>query len=266
MLTNLAIGPGSLNIPASVVSGMFAWYDATNTGFSYTNGATLSTWNDRSGNGYTLTQQSGHGDAITYVTNAIGTKPAASWDGATTNAMASGTTATVNAVNTICAVVVPNGSDGSFGEIITPEDTDRFLGVTNSGKWDVQGISPSLQTAYTAGAATVVSAQTNTVGNQALLRVNGSASATVTVTTAWPAPSGTHLNVGASGNGNYGWKGYIGEVIFYTSALTLAQIQQNESYLGSKWGVAVGGGGGSSVSPASGIAAFAGAVGRASSW
>lgn len=199
-----------------------------------TNGEGVATWQDQSGTGNDATQASDPNQPI-YTTGAINGLPALLFDGllsGMTWAGATGLTDTGGSIfvvlqssnpsvtNAIPFFVGPSGglgfqfvsgtrtvlySSGGFGDGSTTGSAEywSWLGASSSSTFRVTGIP------QTGGGSGPFSA---------------------------PSPGG---NIGAD-FGGFNWPGYIAEILVYNSTLSLADLESVESYLATKWGLAVG--------------------------
>lgn len=248
MLANCVIAPGSVNIPASPVSGMLAWYAADQITSPPASGSALAGWNDLSGNGYDATQATSANQPI-YNANQLNGLPTLTFNGTTQFLLAQGVGAVSQPV-TIYAVVKGTGNRycafGSFGAIRAGDANyaGAEIGTANTSSY------------------TVLTSLFNTTSS--LIRSNGVqiVSGNVGSNTAdqWLAV-GAENNSSSGPSGAQFWNGQIAEILLYAGAHTTIQMQQNESYLLGKWGL--GAGGGTQQQPAGGLAAIQGAVGRA---
>lgn len=240
MLANCVIAPGSVSLPAVPVSGMLAWYAADQI-TALSNGGTVATWDDLSGNGYTMTTQAG---TPVWDTNQQNGLPAVFF----TSAYMKATIPSLAQPLTVLAVLKATGGSryfGSSGNVRLGNGTaaDIYAGV-------------SLQGGAIGTTFHVVTAQVN--GASSLIRVDQTQTASGNAGTNNP---GTAIALGSEGDVNQEWAGYLCELLAYPSALDSTDIATVETYLGSKWGL--GTGGGTQQQPAGGLAAIQGAVGRA---
>jgi len=225
------------------IPGCSLWLDGTDpagTGIAPANNSIVSTWVDKSGTGNNGTSYG----SPTFVTSAVNSKPSISFDGSTqrfsgpiTN---TGTTVSAFAVGSM-------NSGGAYGRIITLGSTTNydggitplyFIAIMRLGT--TQNLQSYRYTTATANSTTLTynapfQAGTVVDGTNDILYVNG---------TGGTSSSST----GSFGYTQYGvgrepytqaefFQGYISEIIVYNAALTAAQRQSIEGYLGWKWGV-----------------------------
>lgn len=210
------------------ISGLNVWWDGSDpngTDVAPVNGATISTWVDKSGNGYNATASV----AGTYSSSPVGVNFGTTGY-YTTNYPA-------NPTNESCFIVFNKSSNNQMmmigansGGREVAMQTGTIFGIVNSGiAWGAT---------MTAGSATGVSHIGEAFvsgGTSTSITFNGGI--TLTGPTAVPAfTSGVLTNLGREGS-FLQYIGYIQEILFYNSVLTLSQRQQVEGYLAWKWGV-----------------------------
>jgi len=122
-------------------------------------------------------------------------------------------------------------TDGSGGRIFIGANNGSFATFTGNNNFnDVAANTPG----YTLTGAGLQLMSMVVSGSSLIPYINGTAMNTKTGTTG----ATTVLDIGAYEDGvTQAWKGYIGDIIVYNSALTTAQRQQVEGYLAHKWGL-----------------------------
>ena len=230
------------------IGGCSLWLDGADpagTGTAPSAGATVSTWIDKSGNGYNFSN--GSRAAPTFATNAL------SFTGSGTNGadtqVLSNSSIPLTTTYSIFAVAAQNASHPSYtgyNYILTANTTvNQYLnfGTTSEYFATFTGYtSPS--TAFNDTSAnspnTKVLTQTllNVTNDNTTLRpyLNGTAMTTKTGTT----NSVTGVVVGDAATLTYSgqnWNGKISEIIIYNSVLGITQRQTVEAYLAQKWGL-----------------------------
>jgi Concanavalin A-like lectin/glucanases superfamily len=229
------------------IPGCSLWLDGADpagTGTAPANGATVSTWVDKSGNGYNGTS---YGNP-TFNTSAFNGKPSISFNGSTQYFVGAitntGTTVSVFAIvsmnsgsqyGRICSLAVTNNFDGGVSSAyFIPLIRNYTNQSIQSGRYQGSGnvnVGPVAITYNTPfQAASIVNGTTN------ILYLNGTSAAS------------------GSSTGNFGYtaygigtqpsnfqpeyfQGYISEIVIYNTALTETQRQQVEGYLAAKWGL-----------------------------
>jgi fibronectin-binding autotransporter adhesin len=195
-------------------------------------GSNVTAWADQSGNSNNATGVAGH--YATFTSSGLGGEPALSFNG---SAYLSDPLSASNGAESIFAVVEPsvlaNGSDYTL------------IGSANSGGLQLRLSGNQLQFVdeYVANIVTsvgVVSAGIPSVivgttqsGSQAFyINLQSSGTGTDTYTLA----SGKTTLIGENGaNGQENFSGYLSALIVYPTVLTIAQIQQTEAYLYSRF-------------------------------
>jgi len=236
----MGVGPEVLApfLPSSL-SGLAAWWAADKiTGLS--NGGTITTWSDSSGNGNTMTAA---GTKPTWNTNVKNGLPAVSFGGA-------GYFTSSYAQNTAISVFVAgtNGGNGTFlGSITVTNPAGGYLlgsnGGTGAGNAIFQAASGTASwpsTSVNAGAMGTTSAWnylsgTTSAAAGSTLYLNGTSEGNAP--TNGGIVAGPGLTIGAllySGVEHQFLTGYIGEVIAYNRVLNSTELAQVHAYL-SRW-------------------------------
>jgi hypothetical protein len=221
------------------IPGCQLWLDAADpagTGVIPSNGATVSTWVDKSGNGYNATAAPSR-IAGTYSTSLRAVNFATSNTGYITNYSAAPTNETM--------FVVFNNPSPSQGNniLIGGVQGARSLGAghTNPGgtgsvgnlNTQVAWLASTGAGTYTSGTTVVTTSQFTTSTNTISLNGGTAASGGAPGFTAGRV---TYLGVDAT-NGGFYYIGYAMEILFYNSVLTTSQRQTIEGYLARKWGL-----------------------------
>lgn len=219
------------------ISGLFAWYDATDASSITLNGSNVSQWNDKSGNGRNVVQTTAANQPA-YVTNGINGKPAIAPDGTNDNLSLSAaiTAFTPKYMVGVFKPVSDNGgpyvkvggdSDGiGLGQGATVHDNNGYniIALHEGVAWRNSGI------VMTQNAGVIISYQYETC----LFRSYPYGSADLADTA---ASSATNIRFGG-----YSFRftdGYIGEFLIYTNVLSSTDRTRLEKALGSKWGITV---------------------------
>ena len=225
----------SPTVPLSV-PGCQLWLDGADpagTGTPPADGATVSTWVDKSGNGYNATAAPSR-TAGTYSTSFRAVNFPNSTTGYITNYSAAPTNETM-------FVVFNNPSpSGNNNIIIGGVSGARSLGAgyTAAGTGTVGNLNTQIvwlasTGTYTAGTTVFTTSQFTPSSNSVSL--NGGTFSTGGAP-GFTAGRVTYLGVDAT-NPVYYYIGYAMEIIFYNSVLTTTQRQTIETYLAKKWGI-----------------------------
>jgi len=228
------VGP-SPTVPLSI-PGCQLWLDGTDpagTGTPPADGATVSTWVDKSGNGYNATAAPSR-TVGTYSTSFRAVNFPNSTTGYITNYSAAPTNETM-------FVVFNNPSpSGNNNIIIGGVSGARSLGAgyTNAGNGTVGNLNTQVvwlasTGTYTAGTTVFTTSQFTPSSNSVSL--NGGTFSTGGAP-GFTAGRVTYLGVDAT-NPVYYYIGYAMEILFYNSVLTTTQRQTIESYLAKKWSI-----------------------------
>ena len=223
------------------IPGCQLWLDGVDpagNGVQPSNGATVSTWVDKSGNGYNATVAPSR-IAGTYSTSFRAVNFATSTTGYITNYSASPTNETM-------FVVFNNPSSSSYNFIlIGGVQGARSLGAGNAAgsygtsvgnlNTQVAWLASTAAGTYTAGTTVLTTSQftssTNTISLNGGTAASGGAPG-------FTAGRVTYLGVDAT-DASFYYVGYAMEILFYNSALTTTQRQQIEGYLARKWGISI---------------------------
>ena len=241
--------PGTLPNLLPGISGLQVWLDAAdpnNTGVTPSNGSSIGTWYDKSGNG---NDAGSVGTALTLNTTGLRSKPAVAYNGTTFyrgNISVTGTTVTSFVVGSF---VNSGGGDQRFISLAVTGQVDydaaaRVVGINN------QGSTPDVSTyrSYTMVGRHTHSYSTPFIacsvydGTNGYLFVNGVPGSQI----ASSASSGTFsiskyaIGEQASPTGEIIRNGgFVSEVLIYNTALTTFQRQEVEAYLSRKWSISV---------------------------
>ena len=228
-------------LPTSI-SGCQVWFDAADpggTGIIPANGATLSTWVDKSGNARNATVAPGK-IAGTYSTSNRAVNFAASNTGYVTSYTANPSLETM-------FVVFNNPSPSAFNNMVIggPQGARSLSGgyggggagvgavsyLNNAVTW--AGMASMPAGSYTSGTTVITTGQVN--GLTTSISQNGGTIYSNTTTSAFSNVT-TYLGTDYF-NPVYYYIGFEMEIIFYNSLLSLSQRQQVEGYLAWKWGL-----------------------------
>ena len=227
-----------MSIPTSVI-GLQLWFDGTDpagNGVVPSNGATVSTWVDKSGRGYNATVASGK-VAATYSTSYRALNFATSSTGYATSYPANPTAETM-------FVVFNNSSpSGNNNMVIGGQQGARSLGGGYSGNGgtgvvgvlnnEVAWLAATPAGSYTSGTTVLITCQFTTSSNT--IAMNGGTFYTGGSPNFYSGTT-TYLGVDTT-TPNYYYVGYEMEVLFYNTVLSTANQQLIEGYLAWKWGL-----------------------------
>jgi hypothetical protein len=218
------------------IAGLQLWLDADDSDTITLNGGTVSQWNDKSGNGYNVSQSTASNQP-TYTASALNGKSVVRFDGGdelngSATVVGGSTNRTVfvvfncNNFGTTPAYGVTLGDSTSNGESF---GVSREIAVrVNSGyrTWTTAVDS-------THAIVTIVLDGTSTTGlsawkNGSILTANLTSARTLNTAAGFIVGNGT---AGGELNGD------VAEIIVYNSALSTSDRQSVESYLSIKWGI-----------------------------
>ena len=225
------------------ISGCTLWLDATDpnaNGVPPANGATLSTWVDKSGNARNATVAAGKIAGI-YSTSNKAVNFAASNTGYVTSYTAAPSLETMFVVfnnpspsgNNNMVIGGPQGARSlSGGYAGGGAGVGAVSYLNNQITWTGMASMPA--STYTSGSTVIITGQVN--GLTTSISQNGGTIYSNTTASAFTAGTTTYLGTDYYSS-NYYYIGYEMEVIFYNSLLSLSQRQQVEGYLAWKWGL-----------------------------
>jgi len=242
----LGLYTGALTPPGpflpTQITGLQLWLDATDVngnGTSVANGASISTWTDKSGNGRNGTANT----SITYATSGLGTGyPALTFTG---SQWVNGSVSISGTTMTVFNVFSMNSSSPFAARVLAlaRTETNDFDNVAYVGilRQSSTNIGPYRNGTYTQATTPYATRLMNTTyfdGTNQYTATNGgtsssSASSGSFAVTAYRVANNTNSGDTAAGALN----GFVGEVLVYNSSLITAQRQQVEGYLAWKWGL-----------------------------
>jgi len=225
--------------PASI-SGLVAWYDASNTASITKAGTAVSAWNDISGNNNHLTTLVG---AATYeATGFNSTHPDIFLNNAatfTTNADSVTFGSTTSSVFMVCGLEVINSADfGAFCSFIANGQVNdstaggsRFLYVRTSGLLGSQRNGTNYSSDSLLSGTTTANYRLGNIytGNSTNYQ-NGSAGSPVAFSGSNYASPGT-IQIG------HGAQIHVAEVVYYNNAISAPNIASLDAYFKTRWGL-----------------------------
>lgn len=198
------------------------------------NGSTVSSWNDKSGNGNNVTQGTA-GKQPTYVTStaALNNQPSLSFNGANSNWLGkTGASGIGAAPVTIYIVTANDQASGTAFWLDEDGGSQRSVISYQSGGWDFYSGSHLTVPSLNAGA------------KMFCYVVNGASSlgylnSSVAAITGNPGSAGLDsITLGGANGGTGSYQtGNLGEVLIYSGAHSASQVATNFSYFSAKYGI-----------------------------
>jgi hypothetical protein len=223
--------PGKAYVPTSI-PGCALWLDGadpTGTGVAPANGATVSTWVDKSGNGrnasggvsptYNSSQKAITFNGSSWLTTSYSSVPTNE-----TTFIVYQTTSAALANN--CFMIGPTNIGGRL--ILSVNENDGFGLSFKIGSYGVANGSRIIQNQNQIYLGTTTVASTTS-----FVYLNGTQGPSSTLT--YSGSGTTQIGTAVSGTAIY--IGFIYEIVIYNTNLTTPQQQQIEGYLASKWGL-----------------------------
>jgi hypothetical protein len=233
-------------------TGLTLWLKAdagvTDGGVAPTNGGSVDTWADQSGNDYTVTQGTG-GNQPTYVANDVNGKPGLRFNG-TQWLTSSATVSGLNADMTIITVGMTTSSSAEaeefpfyLGANSAPDVNRAYAYYLGDERFDGQWIGCAGGPAASPNIFTMEAASINSALTEVTFYQNGTQIGSPDTVTSVSPSSGAFLNlsagitVGAATLGPAGWQGDILEQLVYNHQLNSTEMQEVELYLANKYGL-----------------------------
>ncbi len=217
------------------MTSMIAWYDAT-TGVT-TSGEFVSSWADRSGNGFTLTAPSGREpDAIGVTLNGVNIPNTVT--SYSNKKLVTATNITqIGSTGTIFIVAAQYSGDGSYSRFVDSIYSDNWHFSRNSSSPEVLGGVATNDAPYgavlAADDATFYTFRMVFSGGQTVITKNGTVSSSP-YTNGTPG-SAQPLSMFIAVNDSFAGKKAIAELIIYDDILSSEDITAVENYLVGKW-------------------------------
>lgn len=261
---SLLAGNAAYVFTPAEITGLKAWYDASDTSTISLSGSAVTQWNDKSGNGFHVTQSTSAQRPSSGV-NTINSKNVLTFGGddVLQASTASDWTFLHNATgSTVFAVSIHDNTGAAEFPIFATSTGSSQVGCALRISYDTPPapftIGPFVSTgggsgtlvslisggAVTAGTAFYTSGiwdnNNATLASRSKWRQNGGAE--FGTNTQDDAPSSSNpanaLFIGANNTaGTTGYTGKIAEIIMYTGVLSSGDITKVNSYLASKWGI-----------------------------
>ena len=227
------------------ISGCQLWLDAADPSVVIKSGTTVTAWNDKSGNGNNGTAS---GSPVLLANSLNGSYPSIYFNGSSSIAGAtvvSGTTLTafcilqttdanLNTNGRLLSLSAPGRNDYDNVQSCIPYDQFNNAQInTNRGNTGTPQVVYNVPVGTSALVATIFDGNTSNI-----FYANGSLYVTATAASWNQSFSITTYCIGNAINPNSAWyKGRIGEIILYSTALSNQQRQKVEGYLAAKWGL-----------------------------
>jgi hypothetical protein len=217
------------------------WLDASDTSTITASSGSVSQWDDKSGNGYNVTQATAANQPTTGSTTING-RNVISFDGGDSISYTA-TTVTLNQPNSVFAVVssdsgvtgtrsVVNGTGATNALVYVTASSERRVGIWASPPGG-QVVTSSLTALTDQTQPAVIGGIFD--GSSSRIRLNGASSGAVNAGT-MAKGGGFRIGANAAETGEF-WIGKIAEVLFFDSLLSSNEIADVETYLAAKWGV-----------------------------
>lgn len=253
------INPFRFGIPApsdpSEIASLVAWWDAQDSGTITHSGGEISQWDDKSGNGWNVTQATASRKPNNLTSANFGSNNVVEFDGGDWLAIETATGFPINGAvaSTMILVARQSANDGaahrafSYGTSTSGSIVMRAIGAGNStgGYWSL-GTEASTGFNSTAAESTNAGIYINTLvdagANRAYAHyLDGSAAGSGTTAYPLSTASNARLCIGKTSytsSGVHYWVGEIAEIQIYSGVLTTVERQAMEGYLAHKWGLA----------------------------
>ena len=224
------------------ISGLAAWWDASDAASITTVSGAVSQWNDKSGNGVHATQTTANNRPVN-TSQTLNGRAVMTFDGSNDIMSFTGTARTdetqfvVVRNNMVASAVSTQQIVGSGASGYGLAATIKNDGSVNSDLWAYCGGfvvgTTTARYSFSAnnpfGPAVVAAIRSSASGG--ILRTDGVQRATCTTSNSYALAS-----IGGAG-ASFPLNGYIAEIVVYSRALSVAEVQRVERYLGAKWGI-----------------------------
>ena len=232
-MSNKTLRPRASGFNPKSISGLYAWYDAADAS-TITQATGVSAWADKSGNGRTCSQASGANQPA-YVLAGQNGKNVINFADATKNMTTNGTAWSLTNNTMFWSFQFPDTAASAATWVLFDFNTVRELVFGNSTAEirigvTATGIVPVSRRWY------ILSVQW--LGIPTIYRLNQSAGTTLTANATYTSGASSQMYMGFNG-GATGIRGYIGESITYSTALTATQVTTVNNYLAKKWGATI---------------------------
>lgn len=247
----LITGSQKVNWDPSLISTAL-WLDAADntTVFSgagttqATNGAGVQQWNDKSGNGFHLSQSTS-GNRPTYATSLLNSKNVITFASNSSQALdrAGGAWGTSYIVMAVARTNLTAADQAIFAarstSVAAPVNPQLSIDTANNSAFIIRDDSSVIAVSSTAtmplNSWTLLGGQRN--GNAVTHYRNGTPSATGTAASPLGTISNTHTTVGGRYGGNFSLTGFLSGNIAEVIVAPISALERIEGYLAHKWGL-----------------------------
>ncbi|MBV8491030.1 MAG: multicopper oxidase domain-containing protein, partial [Candidatus Eremiobacteraeota bacterium] len=241
---NVSTLPTAGSFAPTQITGLQAWYDASNAANFTLSSGKVASWNDSSGNNNTL-QQKAAAAQPSYTSSGFSGLGAVSFGGAN-YLVGSNAKFSSNLFGASSVFVVSNAPPNIGQRVLMWSGS-----YASNPRWslyetrDAQGFqfngsSGQIATVETASGPAIWTAAGSSADKQQLLRKNGTLigrQLPIAAPSSGSAPLALGATIDSGGVGHAPYLGQIAEVLVYNSLLTTAQQQSVEGYLACKWGL-----------------------------
>ena len=226
------------------ISGLAAWWDASDAASITTVSGAVSQWNDKSGNGVHATQTTANNRPVN-TSQTLNGRAVMTFDGSNDIMSFTGTARTdetqfVVVRNNMVASAVSNqqilgDASSGFGvtAVIKNDGSTNSDVFTHCGGFSLGTTSARYQFPANNPFGPAVVSAIRSSASGGILRTDGVQRATCTTSNSYAL-----ARIGGVGS-SLPLNGYIAEIVIYSRALSVADVQRVERYLGTKWGVTV---------------------------
>lgn len=226
------------------ISGLAAWWDASDAASITTVSGRVSQWNDKSGNGVHATQTTANNRPVN-TSQTLNGRAVMTFDGSNDIMSFTGTARTdetqfVVVRNNMVASAVSNqqilgDASSGFGvtAVIKNDGSTNSDVFTHCGGFSLGTTSARYQFPANNPFGPAVVSAIRSSASGGILRTDGVQRATCTTSNSYAL-----ARIGGVGS-SLPLNGYIAEIVIYSRALSVADVQRVERYLGTKWGLPV---------------------------
>jgi hypothetical protein len=226
------------------ISGLAAWWDASDAASITTVSGRVSQWNDKSGNGVHATQTTAN-NRPENTSQTLNGRAVMTFDGSNDIMSFTGTARTdetqfVVVRNNMVASAVSNqqilgDASSGFGvtAVIKNDGSTNSDVFTHCGGFSLGTTSARYQFPANNPFGPAVVSAIRSSASGGILRTDGVQRATCTTSNSYAL-----ARIGGVGS-SLPLNGYIAEIVIYSRALSVADVQRVERYLGTKWGLPV---------------------------
>lgn len=237
---NTNVVPRKVPFTPRVISSLTLWYDPTDSTTITRSGASVSAWNDKSGNGWNLTTQNGSPQySATLINNLPG------MDLTNSSGFISSSNPTLSANCTLAMILVVKSGIAAWGSFFTHGSRDNDVALErnsiNAGTtllhFQTANDNSTGDLTYTVDQVAIYYGTLTAGTSRFFERFGGGTTNSTTATNSSTIGSGpATIRIGRSDVGENA-NSHIGEVIYYSKVLSTAESEQIEGYLAWKWGL-----------------------------